>query len=49
MGTSEMWFGLMPERGIIYATFIVRQLQEKKSWKKEKPLLRHYRFGKSIR
>ena len=29
MGTSEMWFGLMPERGIIYATFIVRQLQKK--------------------
>ena len=35
MGTSEMWFGLMPERGIIYATFIVRQLQEKYLGKKK--------------
>ena len=35
MGTSEMWFGLTPGRGIIYATFIVRQLQDKYHGKKK--------------
>ena len=35
MGTSEMWFGLTPGRGIIYATFIVRQLQDKYLGKKK--------------
>ena len=48
MGISQRWLGFMPGREIIYDTFIVSSTGEM-TYNKEKPLLCHYIFGKSIR